>query len=318
MNIVVLDGHTLNPGDLSWDGIRRLGELTVHDRTAAADVVPRARQADIILTNKTVLNKDQIAALPKLRYIGVLATGYNIVDVAAARQQGIPVSNVPTYGTHSVAQMTFALLLELTHHVGHHSHTVHEGKWAGNTDFCYWDFPLVELSGLTFGIIGYGRIGQSVADVARALGMKVIAFSIPKPDRLPDWVSLRDLDALFKESDVVSLHCPLTPENRGIVNAARLRLMKPSAFLINTSRGPLVDQPALADALNSGRLAGAGVDVLETEPPDPLNPLLKAKNCFITPHISWATGAARRRLMDTTEANIQSFLAGKPQNVVNA
>lgn len=317
MNIVVLDGFTLNPGDLSWDALRSLGSSDIYDRTAANDVVPRARDAEIVLTNKTVLNHEQIKSLPKLRYIGVLATGYNIVDVAAAREQNVPVTNVPTYGTKSVAQMTLALLLELTQHVGHHAQTARAGRWTKSPDFCYWDFPLVELEGLTMGIVGYGRIGSAVGELAAAFGMRVLAHSARPPKRPAPNALFVSLDELFTASDVISLHCPLTPETKHLVNAARLSQMKPSLFLINTSRGPLVDEQALADALNDGRIAGAGLDVLAVEPPRPENPLLKAKNCLVTPHIAWATRAARARLMETAVANLRAFLRGEPQNVVN-
>jgi len=315
MKIVILDGYTLNPGDLSWAGLETLGGCTVHDRTAPEQIVARAREAEIVLTNKTPLTAETLAALPKLKYIGVLATGYNVVDVAAARERGVPVTNIPTYGTRSVAQMTFALLLELVLHVGHHAETVRNGRWARCPDFCYWDHPLVELEGLTMGLIGYGRIGQATADVARAFGMKVMAY-----DPLADAAAhpeLTDLETLLRTSDVVSLHCPLTPDNRALINAERLAVMKPTAFLINTARGPLVDEPALAAALNADRIAGAALDVLAVEPPLPDNPLLQAKNCLITPHIAWATRAARSRLMATAVANVRAFLAGKPENVVN-
>lgn len=317
MKIVVLDGFTLNPGDLSWDKLNKLGKCEVHDRTPADQTVARAADAEVVLTNKTVLGRDEIARLPKLKYIGVLATGYNVVDVAAARERNIPVTNIPTYGTRSVAQMTFALLLELTQHVAHHAQTVREGRWSKNPDWCYWDYPLIELDGLTMGLAGFGRIGRAVSDVALALGMKVLAADVVVPKELPPGVAFVDLETVFTKSDAVSLHCPLTPETKHLVNAERLGRMKRTAFLINTSRGPLVDEPALADALNAGRIAGAALDVLAVEPPLPDNPLLKAKNCLITPHISWATRSARARLMDMAVANLQAFLAGKPQNVVN-
>ena len=315
MNIVVLDGYTLNPGDLSWEGLAAMGQCTVHDRTAAEDVVSRAGAADIVLTNKTVLSAETITALERLKYIGVLATGFNVVAIDAARARGIPVTNIPTYGTRSVAQMTFALLLELVLHVGHHAETVRVGRWTRCPDFCYWDHSLVELEGLTMGLIGYGRIGRSTAEVARALGMSVLAYD-PLAD-MSAYPELTDLETLLRKSDVVSLHCPLTAENQGLINAERLAWMKPSAFLVNTARGPLVDEPALAAALNADRLAGAALDVLAVEPPTPDNPLLTAKNCLITPHIAWATRAARSRLMATAVANVRAFLDGKPENVVN-
>ena len=316
MKIVVIDGHTLNPGDLSWSGLERLGKCVIYDRTAPHEIVPRLADAEIVLTNKAVLSRDQIFAVPKLRYIGVTATGFNIVDVAAARERGIPVCNVPAYGTRSVAQMTFALLLELTQRIGHHAQTVRDGRWSASPDFCYWDFPLIELDGLVMGIVGMGRIGRAVAELSKAFGMRVIASSRSKRGTERD-VEYVDLNRLFAQSDVVSLHCPLTPETKHLVNAERLARMKPNAFLLNTSRGPLVDESALATALNEARIAGAGLDVLSVEPPPVGNPLFQAKNCFITPHIAWATRAARARLMDTSVANIEAFLRGSAVNVVN-
>lgn len=317
MNIVVLDGHTLNPGDLSWAGLEALGECTVCDRTAPELTVERCRDAEAVLTNKVVLGRAELAQLPRLRYIGVLATGYNIVDVAAARERGIVVANIPAYGTRSVAQTTFAHLLELTQHVGHHAQTVRDGRWTQSKDFCYWDFPLVELEGLTLGLVGFGRIGRAVAEVALAFGMKVLAHTRSGGPGEVAGVTMTDLETVFRKSDVVSLHCPLTTENKGLVNAARLSLMKPTAFLINTSRGPLVNEADLAAALNAGQIAGAGLDVLAIEPPRPDNPLLTAKNCLITPHIAWATAAARRRLMDIAINNLRAFIAGTPVNQVN-
>lgn len=317
MNIVVLDGHTLNPGDLSWDELRVLGQLEVHPRTQPAEVLNRAANADIVLTNKVVLDRATIAALPQLRYIGVLATGYNVVDTAAARERDIPVTNVPGYSTRSVAQLVFALILEHTHHVGHHAQTVRAGRWSHSEDFCYWDQPLLELDGLTLGIVGFGQTGREVAKIAAAFGMRVLIHSRTKPAQLPldaQWVSL---DELLSRSDIVTLHCPLTPDTRHLINAERLACMRSTAFLINTGRGPLVDETALANALHTGRLAGAGLDVLSAEPPAPTNPLLTARNCLITPHIAWASKAARQRLMQITLANLRAFLAGQPQNVVN-
>lgn len=313
--IVVLDGYTLNPGDLSWDGLARLGDCTVHERTGPDQTVERARDAEIILTNKTVLTREVIGQLPRLRYIGVLATGYDQVDGVAARERGIPVANVPNYSTHSVAQLTFALLMELTLHVGHHAATVREGRWSANKDFCYWDYPLIELAGLRLGVIGWGRIGRATGQVARALGMHVWAHD-PLVTAADD-VELTDLERLLRGSDVVTLHCPLTAENTGLINAERLSWMKPTAYLLNTARGPLIDAAALADALNAQRLAGAGMDVMAVEPPPAENPLLQAKNCLITPHIAWATRAARGRLMEIVIANVRAFLDGQPQNVVN-
>jgi glycerate dehydrogenase len=318
MNIVVLDGYTLNPGDLSWGELQSLGTCTVYDRSSPAEVLSRASGAEVVLTNKTILTEENIRQLTELRYIGVLATGYNIVDVAAAKEQGIPVTNVPTYGTRSVAQMTMALLLELTQHVGHHAQTVRDGRWTSSPDFCYWDFPLVELEGATMGLIGYGRIGRAVGELAAAFGMNILAHDVSKPAELPAHGQWADLDTLFRRSDVVSLHCPLTTDNREFVNRSRLALMKSSAFLLNTSRGPLIDESALADALDQGALAGAGLDVLSVEPPLPENPLLRANNCLITPHIAWATRSARARLMEVAVQNVRSFLAGQPRHVVNA
>ena len=315
MNIVVLDGHTLNPGDLRWDELESLGPCAIYDRTLPVEVAHRARDAGILLTNKTELTGDHIQNLPRLKYIGVLATGTNVVDLAAARAGGIPVTNVPAYGTKSVAQMTFALLLELAHHVGHHARTVREGRWTHSVDWCYWDFPLIELDGLTLGVVGFGRIGRAVADLGAAFGMNVIACA-HSAKVAPPFVRFAELEALFRESDVVSLHCPLTPQTANLVNAQRLALMKPTSFLLNTSRGPLVDEPALADALNSGRIAGAALDVLSKEPPPGDNPLLTARNCIITPHLAWATRAARSRLMKVAVENVRAFLQGTPQNVV--
>ena len=314
MRIVILDGLTTNPGDVSWEPLERLGSLTVFDRTAPGDVAARAADADAVLTNKAIVGREQIAKLPRLKYVGVLATGFNIVDVAAARERGIPVCNVPEYSTPNVVQAAWALILELANQVGHHDRTVHEGHWAACHDFCYWHGDLVELAGLTLGIVGHGRIGRGVAVVGRAFGMRVIHHR-RQGGGDPACV---DLDTLFRESDVLSLHCPLTPETKGLVDARRLALMKPTAFLVNTARGPLVDEAALAAALNAGQIAGAAVDVLSVEPPLASNPLLTAKNCVITPHVAWATRDARRRLIDVTAANLAAFAAGQPQNVVNA
>lgn len=318
MNIVILDGYTLNPGDLSWEGLKKLGSLTVHDRTAPADVVSRSKDADLVFTNKTPVDAAALEQLPKLKYIGVLATGYNIVDIDAAKKLGIIVANVPGYGTSSVVQMTFALLLELTLHVQRHSDSVREGKWSRSADFCYWDFPLVELAGKTIGIIGLGHIGGKVADVATAFDMKVIGNSRTRTHQSHRknfrWAEIPDL---LHSSDVVSIHCPLFPETRGLINKETLALMKKTAFLLNTSRGPIVVDEDLADALNREVIAGAGIDVLSTEPPPAGNPLFTAKNCIITPHISWATTEARARMMDIAVANLEAFLAGKPVNIVN-
>jgi glycerate dehydrogenase len=317
MRIVVLDGFTLNPGDLSWVELGSLGPCVIHDRTAPEAIASRASAAEIVLTNKTVLDREIILRLPALRYIGVLATGFNVVDVEAARERELVVTNVPAYSTRSVAQLTFALLFELTLHVGHHSRVVREGKWARCPDFCFWDYPLVELDGLTMGVVGFGRIGQAVSELASALGMKALVHTCPAPTQRTIPTRLVDLESVFRDSDVVSLHCPLTPQTRHLVNAERLAWMKPTAFLLNTSRGPLVDEVALADALNTGRLAGAGVDVLSVEPPPATHPLLTARNCIITPHIAWATRAARGRLLQIAVDNVRAFLTGKPQNVVS-
>jgi glycerate dehydrogenase len=316
MNIVVLDGFTLNPGDLGWEDLKALGPCIIYDRTPPAALADRAATADILLTNKTELTSAALQNLPRLKYIGVLATGTNVVDLAAARARGIPVTNVPAYGTKSVAQLTFALLLELTQHVGHHAQTVREGRWTRSMEWCYWDFPLIELDGLTLGLVGFGRIGRAVAELGAAFGMKVLAAA-HSASAAPPFVRLVELETLFRESDVVSLHCPLTPQTANLVNARRLSLMKPTAFLLNTSRGPLVDQAALAEALNSGRIAGAAMDVLSKEPPLADNPLLTARNCIITPHLAWATRAARSRLMKIAIENVRAFLHGEPGNVVN-
>lgn len=317
MHIVVLDGHTLNPGDLSWDELRVLAPCDLYPRTQPAQLHARAKYADVLITNKCPLRREHLVELAKLKYIGVTATGYNVVDIEAARERGIIVTNVPTYGTRSVAQMTFALLLELTQQAGHHSRRVADGAWASSADWSFWERPLIELEDLTIGIVGFGRIGRAVAELARAFGMAVQVATRSQPADLPAGMRVVALDELFRTSDVVTLHCPLTPETNQLVNAERLALMKPSAFLINTSRGPLIDEAALADALNTGRLTGAALDVLSLEPPTANNPLLRARNCLITPHIAWATRAARTRLMRIAVENVRAFLAGRPVNVVN-
>ena len=317
MRIIVLDGYTLNPGDLTWDKLLSLGELTVHDRTPKDQTVERAKGFDILLTNKAPVTRDMIDLLPDLKYIGVLATGYNIVDVKAAAERGIPVSNIPVYGTYSVAQMVFSHLLNLCQHTAEHSTSVFQGKWTASPDFCFWEFPLIELYGLTMGIIGLGRIGAVTAGMAKAFGMNVIAHDPGLKVSPVEGVTLTDLETVFQTSDVVSLHCPLTESNREFVNAALIKQMKPGAFLINTSRGQLVNELDLAEALSTGTIAGAGLDVLSVEPPDPKNPLLSARNCTITPHISWATRAARERLMEMTFDNLKAFLEGHPVNIVN-
>ncbi len=318
MRIVVLDGFTMNPGDLEWRALEALGGLTVYERTPPNEVVPRLQGAEIALTNKTPLGAAALGALPALRFIGVLATGYNVVDLAAARARGIVVSNVPAYSTRSVQQMTFALLLELTQKCGAHDRAVKAGAWERCEDFSFHFGPLTELDGLTFGVLGFGAIGRAVAGTAISFGMRVLAASRTRPAALPAGVEWAEGDELFRRSDVLSLHCPLTPETERIVCERTLALMKANAFLINTGRGGLVDEEALAAALREGRLAGAGLDVLSSEPPHPGNPLLRAPNCVITPHCAWATRAARERLLDVTVANVRAFQAGRPQNVVNA
>jgi glycerate dehydrogenase len=316
--IVVLDGYTLNPGDLSWDGLQKIATLEVHDRTEPAKIVERARGADAVLTNKTPLSAETLAQLPDLKYIGVLATGYNVVDVKAAKERGIPVCNIPTYGTASVAQHAFALILELTVNAKLHSDAARAGEWSSNKDWCFWKTPLSELEGKTLGIVGFGRIGRRVAEVGNAFGMKILAQDSVQTNPPPyEGFRFASLEELLKNSDVVSLHCPLFPETQGLMNKERLKLMKPSGLLINTSRGPLIVDQDLADALNSGVIAGAGVDVLSVEPPAANNPLLTAKNCLVTPHIAWAAKEARARLMNLAVDNLQAFLNGKPQNVVN-
>ena len=317
MKIVVLDGYCMNPGDLSWDALREFGEVVVYDRTPAADAAARAHGADAVLMNKTPLPADTLARLPQLKYIGVLATGYNVVDIDAARGQGITVTNVPTYGTASVAQFVFALLLELCHNVRLHADAVRAGEWSRNADWSFWKSPLVELEGKTMGVVGFGRIGRSVGRIADAMGMRVIANDTYQGDS-PAYPGFRwaALDELLRESDVVSLHSPLLPETQGMIHADTLALMKPSAFLINTSRGALVMDQDLADALNASRLAGAGLDVLSVEPPAETNPLLSARNCLVTPHIAWATREARARLMDAVAGNISAWISGNPRNVI--
>jgi glycerate dehydrogenase len=310
VRIVVLDGHTLNPGDNPWGPVARFGHLTVFDRTPPALVVERARDAEIVLTNKTRVDGATLAALPALRFVAVLATGYDVVDVREARQRGIPVSNVPEYGTDSVAQHTFALLLELCNRTALNATAVAAGEWSRAPDFSFWKAPLVELSGLTMGIVGSGRIGRRVAEIARAFGMQVLTASARPAERAK-------LAGLFEGADVVSLHCPLTAENAGFVDRVLLARMKPTAFLLNTARGGLVDEAALRAALQAGKLAGAGFDVASREPLEPSNPLFGAPNLVLTPHLAWASLAARRRLMETTARNVEAFLAGAPINVVN-
>ncbi len=318
MKITVLDGFATNPGDLGWDELGKLGDLTVYDRTPRELTAERSAGSEILLTNKTVLDNELLRSLPGLRYVGVLATGYNVIDTNEARRLGIIVTNIPAYSTSSVAQLTFALILELCLHVQRHSDSVMEGKWSDSPDFTFRDYQLTELSGLTIGIIGFGNIGRKVCEIAMAFGMKVIATSPSRRDapECPgfEWAGT---DELLSRSDIVSIHCPLTPETAGLINADSLKLMKKSAILINTSRGPIIAEQDLAAALNEGIIAGAGLDVLASEPPAKDNPLLKAKNCIITPHIAWATLESRRRLMDQAVKNIKAFQSGSPVNVVN-
>lgn len=314
MKITVLDGYGLNPGDLSWDGIAKLGDLTVYDRTPPELTLERAADTEILLTNKTVVDAETIGKLPKLKYIGVLATGYNIVDTEAAKKHGIIVTNIPAYSTMSVAQMVFALILAITNRVEHYTEENHAGRWSQNPDFCYWNTQLTEISGKTMGIAGLGNIGNAVAKIALVFGMKVIAYTSKNQDELPEGVSKCDLATLFSTSDIVSLHCPLTPDTRLMANRERLATMKPSAILINTARGPLVDDRAVADALKAGKLRAYGADVMTTEPPSADNPLLSAPNTYITPHVAWATEEARQRLMQIATDNIAAFLEGKALN----
>lgn len=317
MRIVVLDGYAANPGDLCWDELKALGECVIYDRTAPAEVLERSTGAEILLTNKTVLTAEHIAALPELKYVGVLATGYNIVDTAAAKEHGVIVTNIPAYSTDSVAQMVFAHILNIALQVQHHSEEVHQGRWTRSKDFCFWDTPLLELHGKKIGIVGLGHTGYATARIAIGFGMQVYAYTSKTHFQLPPEIHKMELDELFRECDIISLHCPLTDTTREMVNAKRLRLMKPTAILINTGRGPLVNEQDLADALNNGTIYAAGVDVLSQEPPRADNPLLTAKNCYITPHIAWASTAARERLMQIMLENIRAYREGKPVNVVN-
>ena len=316
IHIVILDGYALNPGDLSYDCLRQFGELTIYDRTAPEELIARAIDADALLTNKVVLGEKEFAQLPRLRYIGVQATGYNVVDVEAARRHGITVTNIPAYSTASVAQMVMAHLLNITQSVDYYARENRAGRWSKNPDFCYWDTPLIELADKQMGIIGFGRTGSAVAHLAKAFGMKVAAYTSKPQEELPEGIIKMSLEELFRTSDVVSLHCPLTPTTHHLVNANRLALMKPTAILINTARGPIIDEQALADALNSERIYAAGIDVLTEEPPRQGSPLLSARNCFVTPHIAWATLEARTRLLKICEENLRAFVEGSPQNVV--
>lgn len=319
MKIVVLDGYTLNPGDISWEGMEAFGEVTVYDRTKAEDVVERIGDAEVVYTNKTPITKETMDACPGMKFIGVLATGYNIVDVAAAKEKEIPVSNIPTYGTAAVSQFAIALLLELCHHIGEHSDAVKAGEWTSNPDWCFWKYPLVELAGKNMGIIGFGRIGQDTGKIAQALGMKVLAYdAFKRPELESDTCKYVDLDTLLAQSDVISLHCPLFPDTEGIINKDTIAKMKDGVMIINDSRGPLIVEQDLRDALDSGKVAGAALDVVSTEPIQMDNPLLGAKNVILTPHIAWAPKESRQRLMDIAVDNLKCYVDGKPQNVVNA
>jgi len=317
MNIVVLDGYTLNPGDLTWDELNELGDVIIYDRTSSVELIERSINAEILITNKTNLDRDIIMKLPKLRYIGVLATGYNVVDINAAQEKNIIVTNVPSYSTKSVAQMVLALILELTLNLGIHSSSVKKGEWSESPDFSYWKTPLIELDGLTLGIIGYGQIGREVAKLANSFGMNILVNNRSGIEAPEHYISRVSIDDIFQLSDVISLHLPLTESSRNMITMVELSKMKRSAFLINTSRGPIVNENDLADALNNNIIAGAGLDVLSTEPPSKDNPLLRAKNCVITPHIAWATQASRKRLMSVAVNNVRSFIYGEPKNVVS-
>ena len=316
MKIVVLDGYAANPGDLSWEGLEKLGECKVYDRTAPEELLERAADAEALLTNKTVITADAMQTLPQLKYIGVLATGYNVVDVDAARDRGIVVTNIPAYSTASVAQMVFAHLLNITQRVGHYAHDNRHGRWSANPDFCYWDTPLTELAGKRMGIVGLGNTGMATARIALAFGMEVVAYTSKQAESLLEGITACSLDELFGTADVVSLHCPLTPDTHHLVNAHRLAMMKPTAILINTGRGLLVNEQDLADALRQGTICAAGLDVMSQEPPMADNPLWGLENCFVTPHIAWATAEARERLMQVAVDNLQHYLAGYPVNNV--
>lgn len=318
MKIIVLDGYTLNPGDLSWGGLEQFGSVTVYDRTNKEDIITRIGDAEIVYTNKTPLTSEILEACPSIKFIGVLATGYNIVDTASAKARGITVTNIPTYGTAAVAQFAIALLLEICHHIGAHSKSVSEGAWESNPDFCYWNYPLIELAGKTIGIIGFGRIGYETAKIAISLGMNVLAYdSFPNKSYENDKISFVALEELLGSADVISLHCPLFPSTQGIINKNNIAKMKDGVIIINTSRGPLINEKDLSEALNSGKVYAAAVDVVSTEPINRSNPLLKAKNCIITPHIAWAPKESRTRLMNIAVDNLSAFLSGKPRNVVN-
>jgi len=317
MKIVILDGFTENPGDLSWEGFESLGDLTVYDRTAKEEVIDRIGDAEAVIVNKTPLDKAVFEACPQIRYVGVLATGYNVIDIKAARERGIPVCNIPTYGTTAVAQMTFALLLEICHHVREHSEAVKKGEWSNNADWCFWKYPLMELAGKKMGIIGFGRIGQAVGKLAKAFGMEVLAFDAHQNESGKEIGAYVSLDELLKEADVISLNCPLFPETEGIINEKNIKKMKDGVILINTSRGPLIKEEDLAKALHEGKVYAAACDVVSTEPIRPDNPLLGCYNSILTPHIAWAPKESRQRLMDVAVANLKAFVEGKWINVVN-
>lgn len=320
MKIVVLDGYVENPGDLSWDQVSNLGEITIYDRTDPAneeEIINRIGDAEIIITNKTPISKKTIASCPNIKFITMLATGYNVVDYNYAKEKGIPLANVPTYGTASVSQFSIALLLEICHHIGYHSKTVYDGRWADSIDWCYWDYPLIELEGKTIGIIGFGRIGQAEGRIAKALGMNVLAYDLYPNENGRTIAEYVDLYDLYARSDVITLHCNLTPENTGMINNDSISKMKDGVIIINNARGQLVNEQDLTDALNSGKVGGAGLDVVSTEPIRSDNPLLGAKNCIITPHISWAPKESRQRIMDCTAENIKAFIEGKPVHIVN-
>ena len=317
IKIVVLDGYTLNPGDLEWDEISALGELKVYDRTDPGDIMERASGAEALFTNKVIITRETIANLPALKFIGVLATGYNVVDTEAAREAGIIVTNIPAYSTQSVAQLAFAHILNFARQVDLHARQVREGAWTGHRDFCFWSTPQTELTGKILGIIGFGRIGQAIAKIGDAMGMEIIFQNYRKKENIPEYARQVSLEELLRNSDYISINCPLTADNQGFINKETLSLMKPDAFLLNTGRGPLINEQDLADALNSGKIAGAGLDVLSIEPAREGNPLLTANNCYITPHIAWATKEARVRLMDIAASNLKSFMEGNPVNKVS-
>lgn len=317
MKIVMLDGYTTNPGDLSWDFLKKFGDVEIYDRTPLDKITERCKNAEIVITNKTPITKERIDALPNLKFIALLSTGYNIVDYVYLKEKGIPVSNIPSYSTEAVSQLVMAFLLELTMNVGLHSESVKSGEWSDSVDFCYWKTPLSELCGKTLGIFGFGRIGKAVAEKAKAFGMNIIAYTPRIHGGEPDYVKFVSLDEMLKSADAVTLHCPLTPETEGMVNEEFIGKMKNGAYLINTSRGTVINENALANALNTGKLGGAGLDVLSCEPPKKDNPLLSAKNCFITPHIAWASLETRARLISILEQNIEAFVNGTPQNVIN-